>query len=211
MTCFILKRSKTTYTIVKAFLDFNFKGFSEMKKSVSQLVASLLFFVAASAAQAQTVADATVQVTGDFIGVCSLTTGNSLTLGTVDLPTRIVQAGTNFVHARIPISLGITCNSATLSWKMYNAVATGTALTIGSSATNKACISVPKTITSSGSNPNCATPIQQQNQEPVSGVGTAVVNADLVIWDSLTYGSIAAVPFRGNGSITATIPMKIEF
>jgi hypothetical protein len=158
--------------------------------------------------------DTNIGVTGTFVGTCSVTTGNTLALGVVDLSTKVVQVGTSYEHVRIPVTLGVTCNSPTLSWKLYNGGAGYiTSVAIGT-ASNSGCLSATHTVTSSGTRPDCASSVASQHTGPISGTGTETVGAELVVWDQTVgsaYGTATVVPYRGSGAITATIPMVLEF
>jgi hypothetical protein len=188
-----------------------------------------LFFLAALAAvgmqtQAQTVTPGNVGVTGSFVGTCSMS-GTAIALGQLELNPLRVSVGTNLAHVRIPVNLGVTCNSDTLPWKMYNTAgpgAGGAPLTIGTTA-NNACISkvhtVPEGSAVGRTEPFCANATGTLDQAPIAGAGTtATVPVELVIWNGPAFGGVGygpgkltPIPFSGTGAIAATIPMKIEY
>lgn len=170
-------------------------------KSIAIAGGLLAGVLSMSGAQAGT-ATGTVGVTGTFVASCSLP-ATTIALGTIDLQS-YVQLGK---HVRYPTTLAVTCNGPAVPFTLTNTAGNaGSPLTIGTDSTNSACMSQHKTpLASDGyGGTNCA----QAGVLAISGVGGTPVAADLVIFNA-TGGTY--VPFTGQGSISATVPVTLAF
>jgi len=188
-----------------------------MKKNLLKIAAATLLALGAMGVQAETTVDQSVAVSGSFVGVCNVTS-NTFALGTIDLSTKLVYPGTRYTHVRVPLTLDVQCNSQSLPWSVTNASNSYAPLTIGSTSTNTACLSIAALAETSPNTsrtvPYCADYAGTGDRQPITGVGTASVGVSLAIWDDVYANTTALIPttgFKGSGAISAVVPLKITF
>lgn len=178
-----------------------------MKKMLSKLALALSAIACSWGIHAQTVTDTNVTITGTFTAVCSIS-GNNLALGSADLPTYIDATLVGYNHVRFPVSLGISCNSESVPWRMYNITPAGVPLTIGATTDNTACIAAADQVGDGYHKcaDNVATPYH--GGAYITGTGSVTKPVLLLIWH--TVGGVN-LPYKGSGAISAVIPMRMEY
>lgn len=176
-------------------------------KNIWKLALALVVAACALGAQAQTVTDSDVTITGTFTASCALS-GNNIALGSADLPAYIDATLTGNHHTRYPIDLGVTCNSSSVPWRLYNITAAGVPLTIGATTNNTACIADAAQV--GDGYHKCAdnTATVYHGGAYITGTGSLTKPVLLLIWYNV---SGVNLPYKGSGSITAVIPMRMEY
>lgn len=170
------------------------------------LLASLAIF--AGSAQAQSVTDTNVTITGTFTATCAIS-GNNLSLGSADLPAYIDATFPSQTHVRYPINLEVTCNSG-VPWRMYNISPAGVPLSIGSVSDNTACIAANDTEQPGEGYKKCAdnTSTIYHGGAYIQGTGTVTKPVLLLIWHNTAGNQLA---YKGSGAINAVVPMRMEY
>jgi len=179
-----------------------------MKFKISKLLAALLLVAGSVAVQAQTVTDSNVTITGNFEAACTIS-GNNLNLGSADLASYMDTTITSHYHTRFPINLGVTCNSG-VPWRMYNINPAGVPLTIGAETGNTACIADAAQV--GDGYHKCAdnTGTAYHGGAYITGTGSETKPVLLLIWYTANAGAIS-LPWKGTGSISAVVPMRMEY